>query len=76
LHSLYTTYTQVSRRCERFLDHHTNFAVLYSAVQRQQDILEWRLQRWASEHEELGRMIVALLMVVVIVLFVSLMGVC
>jgi hypothetical protein len=47
---------------------------LYSEVQRQQDVLEGRLQRWASDHEELGRMVVALLMVAVIVLFVSLMG--
>lgn len=34
--------------------------------------MEWRLQRWASEHEEQGRMIVALFIIAVIVFIVSL----
>jgi hypothetical protein len=36
-------------------------------------MLEWRLQRWASEHEELGRMVVALLIVAIILFLVSIM---
>lgn len=57
-----------------FLNNYTSLLVWYSAAQRQRNILEWRLQRWASEHEELGRMMVALFILAVILFLVSIMG--
>ncbi|KAF8231543.1 hypothetical protein L208DRAFT_1362156 [Tricholoma matsutake] len=71
--ALYTFYTAVSRRCEQFLAHYTSLIVWYSAAQRQREIFEWRLQRWASENEELGRMVLALCIIAIIVFIVSLM---
>ena len=64
---------EVGRRCERFLNQHTSLVGWYSAAQRQRDFFEWRLRRWASEHEELGRMIVALIIIAIILFVVMFM---
>lgn len=60
-------------RISRFLGIHALLVVWLSHVQTQRRVVEWRLERWVSEHEELGKMIAAILILAFIVFVISVM---
>jgi hypothetical protein len=61
-------------RVENTVRQRTNLLVWHREAERQRRFVAWRAERWASEQEELLRMLFALLILAIILLIASAMG--
>lgn len=59
---------------EELIRQHTNFFIWHQEAVRWQRHVAWRAEQWMSEHDELLRMLFALLILAVILFVVSVMG--